>query len=187
MPVSKVSGNCHSLKCQSRKHRRRGFIHRKKKICIDQVQFEDEEDVMVVFNWFEEYHILGKLRTNHGIGIRIPPQLPPALWTVEPLMENHQPRGTNCLVAWHRRLGVLIRETHPGLLFLRRLRAEQDQIEGVWKVLTCTANSDPERVFYVGVLAVELKGGGGGGGRAGGRRGREGGGLKQKETAIAKI
>lgn len=37
------------------------------------VEFEDEEDVMAVFNWFEEYYVLGKLLTNHVIGIRIPP------------------------------------------------------------------------------------------------------------------
>ncbi|EEC14559.1 hypothetical protein IscW_ISCW011516 [Ixodes scapularis] len=89
-----------------------------------------------LLRWFEDYYVLGKTKERLGIRLRSPPLFSPDLWSVEELVRNKLPRGTNGAEAWHRRLGVLMRIAHPPLYqFLSVLRGEQQETKALMELV----------------------------------------------------
>ncbi|XP_048488972.1 uncharacterized protein LOC125491334 [Plutella xylostella] len=88
-----------------------------------------EEAESVVF-WFEQYYVLGKVKTQqNGTTItftRSSPLFPPQLWSIHQLNELGLPRTQNSVEAWHRRWNSLLANCRLGVYgTISMLRKEQ--------------------------------------------------------------
>jgi len=99
---------------------------------FDILKLEMPPEANDVVQWFEDNYVHGRIRRhlrNENV-IRSAPLFPPQLWSVYNLNEMGIPRTQNNVEAWHRRLEILVGQSHLGVYkIIGELQKEQQRVD----------------------------------------------------------